>query len=69
MLMCHWGRDRLALDGMSGCAHQAANPSCPLLGPVLGCEADDHVEKIIRRYVGRSAAVRAMIAQLDITKK
>jgi hypothetical protein len=29
---------------------------------------EDHVEKIIRRYVGRTAAVKAMIAQLDKTK-
>jgi integrase len=38
-----------------------------VIAEVMGWE-EDHVEKIIRRYVGRTAAVKAMIATLDKTR-
>jgi integrase len=38
-----------------------------VVAEIMGWE-EDHVEKIIRRYVGRTAAVKAMIAQLDKTR-
>jgi hypothetical protein len=35
-----------------------------VIAEIMGCD-EDHIEKIIRRYVGRSAATKAIIRQLN----
>jgi integrase len=55
------------LRGTAATKFYVAGLPIRVIAEIMGWEEDD-VEKIIRRYVGRTAAVKAMIAQLDKTK-
>jgi integrase len=56
------------LRGTAATRFYIAGLSERVIAEIMGWE-EDHVARIIRRYVGRAAATRAMIAQLDKAKK
>jgi integrase len=52
------------LRGTAATRFYNADLSVRVIAEIMGWE-EEHVEKIIRRYVGRAAATKAIIAQLD----
>ena len=52
------------LRGTAATRFYNANLKVRVIAEIMGWE-EEHVEKIIRRYVGRSAATKAIIRQLD----
>jgi integrase len=56
------------LRGTAATRFYTAGLSIRVIAEIMGWE-EDHVEKIIRRYVGRQAATRAAIAQLNRGKE
>jgi integrase len=60
------GRDRHFHDlrGTAATQFYTAGLSVRVIAEIMGGE-EEHVEKIIRRYVGRNAATKAAIAQLN----
>jgi integrase len=56
------------LRGTAATRFYNAGLSVRVIGEIMGWE-EDHVARIIRRYVGRSAAIKALIAQLNKAEK
>jgi integrase len=56
------------LRGTAATKFYVAELSERVIAEIMGWD-EDHVAKIIRRYVGRSAATKAIIAQLNRTER
>lgn len=55
------------LRGTAATKFYVAGLSVRVIAEIMGWE-EEHVEKIIRRYVGRTAAIKATIEQLNRSK-